>query len=233
MAVAASSASVASVPVDNFMNILTCPVNHQPLVDAVTLVPCMHKINAGPALRIFGGELTIPLKGMKLDGFVNKSQLCPHLGCKSIVTAYYVDDAYRSVVKALLASKDIVGVPFPGKRAFFQIINDCWGLPGQAMAELSFASCTPDSLFDEVIVLGKHDRSIGIYIRVEAKHRNAVATYMEALGIPLEKYDKVAGRFRAESHKDVKMLFRVLDENNDIPSKYREVIRLVVEEGRW
>src|SRR5690606_28226303 len=97
---------------------------------AVSLTPCMHKVNAAAAKAMYGAMVSEE-EGVKKHG------ACPT--CKKTVTAYYDDHFTRGIVAMLAGPKEmemlpqasaqiqadlkekIAGeIPFPGKGAIFE-----------------------------------------------------------------------------------------------------------------
>jgi hypothetical protein len=244
MSAASSSTSSAPSPLalDNFINLMNCPIDTMPLLNAVTLVPCMHKVNELVAKRIYDG--------MNVQNSVIKPNPCPI--CNVRVTAYYADHLVRSLAHALLGpknqeilpeasrtiqaeQKDIANVPFPGIGAKF-VATSTWetlivGMPLER--QLCFVSKTPNSLFTEMQVLGYKNKKLVISVEAGSEHRNTVGNYLETLEITVENYEKTLGRFRINIHSDLKTLFRVLAENNEIPVEHFQLIRTLVEQGHW
>lgn len=66
-----------------------CPIHFTLLTEAVSLVPCMHKVNLAAAQQLFGS--------MKIQ--VEKSNSCPL--CRQVVVAYYPDHHIRDAAQQL------------------------------------------------------------------------------------------------------------------------------------
>ena len=83
---------------DSILSLLECPYELEPLTTAVSLAPCMHKINEAAALILYG---------------IMKEGACSEVGkecllCKQIVKAYHIDHKIREVVKGILKAKEDV-----------------------------------------------------------------------------------------------------------------------------
>lgn len=78
------TSSVASKKVsmdpENFLKYLECPVSLEPLITAVTLCPCMHKINEGPAKRNFRFCYTGGVK--EVQGLSSMQKASNNLSCR-------------------------------------------------------------------------------------------------------------------------------------------------------
>lgn len=97
---------MSTQPPDSLNNVKTlqdhllCPILQEPLSEAVSLVPCAHKIQQAAAEQIFGTT--------KGGCMVSSNTLCPV--CKIPVIGYILDPQMRYVVKQLfeLPEKDII-----------------------------------------------------------------------------------------------------------------------------
>ena len=70
----------------------TCPVDSTPLVNAVTLIPCCHKINQAVAEVVYGR--------MVGEHCEHQGRLC--VVCKAPVIAYYADPIVRDLARRTL-----------------------------------------------------------------------------------------------------------------------------------
>lgn len=92
-----SSTSTISSSANFLEESIICPIDLGPMKDAVSFVPCSHKMCLACAEQVFGkmiGEKVQKIKG------------CPL--CKKIVTAYYPDHTIRSLVAPILKLKENV-----------------------------------------------------------------------------------------------------------------------------
>ncbi len=99
---------------------LQCPVTLEPLYTAVTIMPCMHKINQIAAEHLYGER--------KVGNFYKneyENTLCPI--CRAKVLGYSVDHTFRDIVH--LSEHDIAEevIPLTNSRnpfrGIFNIIN--------------------------------------------------------------------------------------------------------------
>lgn len=248
MAAPASSSSAslppASMVVDNFINMMTCPCDSNLLLQAVSLFPCMHKVNEQGAKLLY--------TGIDAQNAVIKPGPCPL--CNVRVTAYYTDHLVRSLAQALLGpqsqqllpqaskaiqneQKEVPNISFPGLGARFmattawEAISYC-NFPGVILEkQIRFVSKTPNSLFSKFSILGNKDKSLRILVTTPEEHRETAYKYLEALGITLEGYSKFSGDFMVQGHEDLKIIFKIIAENNEIPAEHFQLIRTLVEQG--
>ena len=229
---------------------LICPVILKPLTEAVSLVPCAHKVQQTVAEKIYGETH---------GGWqVSSKELCPV--CRAAVVGYMPDPTIRNMVKqffelpeaeinAMLASvknnlaeksmpvekKAIVEVPYPGESAEFVMIMDKWGLfdRGEDNAlcrHLIFMSITKDISIEKFTVLGYKDGSVSIGLQFSSTKIEAIEQYLNQLGLKPNAFE-LGWIYESEGCDQLKVFFDILAKNNKIPSPYLELIGGVVEKG--
>lgn len=230
--------------ISNLLNSLTCPVTLNPMTDAVTLMPCCHKISEAAATSMFKGvqkgsffevEKTTGLWsyfGCKNTG------LCPY--CKTPVTGYGIDRTIREFAKVLLvdqkltlttkeveAEKKELPIPFPGKRAKFYATTD-WN-----DKKLLFFKTNDDALIQTVYVKEEENGAIqlGCFIEGE-KNRHSFSDYHKKLGVEDQFLGYICGTFRFEG-EDCKIIFEDLARHNTFPCDEYELITSLFESGNW
>lgn len=97
MVISAFSAKLVDPNLESLVLTLHCPIEITPLTKAVTLYPCMHKINENVAVMLYGSMT---------EEFCSKlSQPCPL--CKQIVKEYKVDKTMRELASKILSYIDL------------------------------------------------------------------------------------------------------------------------------
>lgn len=97
MVISAFSAKLVDPNLESLVLTLHCPIEITPLTKAVTLYPCMHKINENVAVMLYGSMI---------EEFCFKlCQPCPL--CKQIVKEYKVDNTMRELASKILSYIDL------------------------------------------------------------------------------------------------------------------------------
>lgn len=84
-------AALSRNPIEQLYAILKCQAGFENLTEAVTLVPCMHKINQKAAETLFG-----PMQPGRNEFFEKK---CPN--CMKAVSSYHVDPMVREIANII------------------------------------------------------------------------------------------------------------------------------------
>lgn len=228
---------------------LLCPVLLEPLSEAVSLVPCAHKIQKSVAETIFGS----------VDGEwrVQSKKPCPV--CRVTVLGYMADHSVRNIVKQLfelpentlnemlatikkelvekckVVEKDIVEeMSYPGKSAKFIHKSGNWLLynsGGNLCRKISFISCTENSLINKFHLLGYKNGSVKISMGFSTENYNIIKKYLKQFDIILsDVFDETS--YISRDHEQLKMIFKILAKNNEIPDPYFNMIRDIVIKGK-
>jgi len=227
---------------------LLCPVFLEPLSEAVSLVPCAHKVQQAAAQRLFG---TVN------DGWqVQSRNPCPV--CKVSVVGYMKDHSTRNIVEQLFAlpeqelntmlaimkknlaeeskavAKDVPrDVPYPGKSARFIHANGTWDLydSGASLCRsMNFASSTENSWLKEFFILGYRSGSVSISLSFP-KGDKSVVEYFKNFDIILTDVDLKHGSYKSQNQDQLKIIFNIIAENNEIPASHFDKIREIVAKG--
>lgn len=242
-----SAASSTKFDVDNFTKALECPFGLDLLTEAVSLAPCMHKINEAAAKALYGAMVS------EKEGVEKRS---PCLICKKIVTAYYPDHFARGIIALLSGSKQpetllpqvsskiqaekalAAGkIPFPGKPAKFEWFDGDWTKSdhgfGSLVRSMDFKCVTTiaNPFFSKFSILGYTDGSILISVHFPEESEDA-ASYFKALGIQMDSADKCLGRLIC-GNEQAKKLFSALATHNEIPASHFDLIRTLIQHGNW
>lgn len=224
---------------------LLCPVFLEPLFEAVSLVPCAHKVQQAAAEKIFGTTHG--------GWLVQSDKPCPV--CRISVIGYMVDHSMRNTVKqlfelsendlnAMLATvkgklaekckavkKDaLVAMPYPGKRARFvhQVGNwDLFYLPGNLCRKMEFISSTKDSLIEDFSLLGYKNGKVAI--QVKFSEGNNIVEYLKQFDIIVDRIDLIG--YMTKNQDQLKVIFNIIAQNNEIPASHFEKIRDIVAKG--
>ena len=99
-----AAASAASIPPSHesldLLRACECPVDAEPLVHAVTLIPCCHKINQAVAEAMYG----------RMAGESCEKRGRPCVLCRAPIIAYYPDPVMRDVAHRALRLAELRGV---------------------------------------------------------------------------------------------------------------------------
>lgn len=243
MSIQSSSSSFQTL-----QNQLDCPVFLEPLTEAVSLVPCAHKIQEAAAKQLFG-----PANG---EGWKIESQkACPI--CRVSVQGYLVDHFTRGVVKQFAAlSTEVelminlvknplpgkiqvpavqkpVKLSYPGKSAHFVHKEGDWnefysGVP--LCRQMVFVSSTTESLIRKFRIMGYVSGNIVIGIEFPSKCKE-LHDYLKTFGVILDNLDLKWGYYSSKNPEGLKAMFKIVSENNTIPAPYLDKIIAIVEKG--
>lgn len=222
---------------------LICPVLLEPLSQAVSLVPCAHKIQQSTAEKIFG----ITNNGWQ----VQSRNPCPV--CRTSILGYMIDHSTRNMVtffelsekeisKALhlvkenLAKKSIsveknviVNIPYPGKPARFIHKRGNWNVfdsGGKLCREMFFTSSTKGSLIEEFCIVGYKHGDVSIIMYFSEKSSN-VKKYLKQFDLIPDHLD-LANGYRSNNNNQLKAFFKIIADNNEIPASHFDKIRDIV-----
>lgn len=222
-----------NVEVANIIKTLTCPVDFEPLAEAVTLVPCMHKINETVALNIF--DIVENNKCLK-------SEKCPV--CRTAVIVYYPDHTIRDLVKSIftkpeeilkkciLEKKEIVEIPYPGIKAKFVYNSGDWNYRSYGYTlckKIEFKSVTPHSLFKELRLEESYDGELRITVVFDCENGEKINSYLASKELPWNGNSS----FFVFKEPYLKKIFIIIANNNEIPEEYLQKLMDIVEIGVW
>jgi hypothetical protein len=219
---------------------LTCPVSLRLLREAVSLVPCSHKVNEEIARELFNEIIS-----RQVDASL--SICCPI--CRERATRYIQDDTTRNIVKKIfdpepqrsltlprssfqLEKKPKKNLPFPGVPARFSLVKSKWETTidyrkfrSLLHRELSLVSDTETSIFKEINLCGYKDGSqvLTVYARVQSKE---LENYMRTHDFIDSNF---TSSFAAKDAVSIKRLFKLISEHNEIPEPYYTQIHEIIE----
>lgn len=230
--------------VQNIAKTLTCPVFLEPLTEAVTLIPCCHKVNETAAIYLYD---------IVENNKCSKSGNCPV--CRSLVIAYYTDYSIRELAKNIFTTEEIKhevverciienkqiivskqgDLSYPGLRAKFVHKSGEWkfrdyGNGSMLCKELNFSSVTPNSLFEEFSLFGDKDGLLRMRIDYNKKKSEEIKQYLMSNEVAVES-DYPYGNMRMQGI-NVKKMFSLIAKNNEIPGEYFQKLKDIIEIGR-
>ncbi len=229
---------------------LTCPVTLEPLYDAVTLVPCAHKVNKIAAEKMYG----ILKDEWKIQ--IQEDKLCPV--CKIPVVGYMKDHTTISIVKQLTelnekelnsmlqkmkcylaekskpVEKDVqMDLAYPGISAKFVHTDGDWKLydsGGSLCRCMQFSSLTTNSLITQFSLLGYTDGDVTIRVTF-SNLSNDLVEYLKKFNIVPNNSGPTHAHMSID-HDQLKLIFNILADNNEIPESHFEKIRDIVAKGK-
>lgn len=216
---------------------LTCPFTLAPLIQAVNLSPCCHKVNQVAAETHYGpivdGSCTLKDKECKV--------------CKTTVITYAPDSTVRAVTALAFGYKNDPAaleekskefnlphpMTYPGIPAVFEHTigdwraHDTWG---ECCREIEFISKTPDSLIKDFKLLG-YDKG-GVAISVVFR-KSVFLEYLLAHGFrDWQKPNLRDHYYRTRTASELQTLFKIIALNNDIPAPQFQQVSEIVQKGR-
>jgi hypothetical protein len=227
---------------------LICPVLLEPLSEAVSLVPCAHKVQQVVAEKMFG---------VTYGGWLVQSENpCPV--CRTSVLGYMTDHSTRNIVKQLFelpeseinemlalmkknlaeksisVEKDVLEkMTYPGKSARFIHDSGDWSLHhprGDLCRYMNFKSSTKDSLINGFSVLGFNDGDVKICIEFSTKSSKDIQKYLKQFDLIPSLLD-LKHSYNSKGKDQLKVFFNILANNNEIPVSHFEMIRDLVAKG--
>ncbi len=226
---------------------LSCPVLLEPLSEAVSLVPCAHKIQKAAAEKIFGSS--------NGGWLVQSEKPCPI--CRVTVLGYMEDHSTRNIVKQLFelpqneingmlalmkenlseksmsVEKDVlIDIPYPGKPARFIHCSGNWDLfdvGAELCRSINFKSSTEGSLLKEFSIFGYRDGNVCIRL-IFSKNSDEVKDYLKQFEL-IPDWLELEHGYISENKGQLKFFFNIIANNNEIPISHFEMIRDIVAKG--
>lgn len=223
--------------VNKLLETMQCPLELKPLLTAVNLFPCNHKVNEAAAKELYGK--------CEISGACEKKGITCRV-CGGIVTRYGPDHTIRQLADLIFGNQHLLDklpehplvlekrpepLPYPCKRETFVHTKGDWE-PFRSGGDLcriyTFASFSSDSVIREFSLLGYYNGKISIYISFQGGNKEFV-NYLRSHGMIIKEYDSC---YKTGTPEDLKTLFRIIAENNEIPEKDYGFLRALVEKGR-
>lgn len=226
-----------------FSQSLECPVQLEPLDSAVSLVPCMHKLNEVVARELFGG--------MQGDQCEIENVECP--ACTRVVKAYYPDRVVRTLAKSARVifgislnplnlpqskareadQKHVKEIRFPGLEGEFKLMAFSNPLSRRSV---QFKNVSQGALFKELVVRGhQEDDGFDMTVTFKRYREKQVIEYLEAhrLGGYEVMVIKEMSAIKVSHGPSLKIFFPIITKYNKIPSPWLSNISKWVEAGKW
>ncbi|MEM1282070.1 MAG: hypothetical protein AAGG81_00810 [Chlamydiota bacterium] len=228
---------------------LECPVYFEPLIDAVSLIPCSHKVGELAAKELFGKTTE--------DWKVTSNEKCPL--CEKVVIGYSPDHTVRNTASLIVNSsqKDeqnlkqelkvkipdqslavqapkLSPLPYPGKSAKLKHTSGDWSYfdHGPPLCRrLDFKSIIDGSTVQEVSFLGYKDNSVSLHVHFSESDK--VSKYLKSYELLPDSQSYTALSHMTYTHKDTKTLFAILAENNSFPDTHYGMMKEIIEKGYW
>jgi hypothetical protein len=221
-----SAFSLSSLPdLSSLETLLTCPVSFELLTDAVTALPCGHNFNAH-IIEILQSERSDPPPCPLCRGPI--SSVVPALLIKEIASRVLESKMVREAPSRLLR--------YPGKGAIF--VEDPselgWAvIPAKGAGKLrsmKFRSKKATSLLQIFSIMGYRSGGIKVMIDYKIQDKDTVIKYLR----DLEFCDLNNGTFQFfETAKEIRKIYKVVSENNELPADKLPLIRSLVEAYSW
>lgn len=211
---------------------LTCPVDFEPLFQAVTL-NCGHNINETPAKQLFGNIY---------NNRCLKSGNCPL--CQRVVLVYYPNYTLRELARSFFASDEKIEqtidreekkeLSYPGIKAKFYQKSGNWeffnlGRFSSLCKQIYFTSITPNSLFNTISLCGYIDGSLKMFVTIRNGNFDIIKDYLIDNQIFLEDFSSFYGCFE---RKNLKKMFYLLANNNEFPETIFQKFKEIVDSGK-
>ncbi|HAB98404.1 MAG TPA: hypothetical protein DCE71_01110 [Parachlamydiales bacterium] len=208
-----------------------CLASNTPLTEAVSLDPCMHKVN---------------------EAAVKQLKACPV--CNGPANVYHVDSWARQATESFLSlnvekisseirAKDplerprLNKVPYPGEKQRFgfnaQNVADRWYPGGHMDFARSLVFVTDDSQewFTYIDFKGNFDGSLQLKLAWETKDSRVIYSYFRALGIDVEACSGWSIIF--EHIDEIREVYAILRENHEFSPVWTDWLDKVIEAGDW
>jgi hypothetical protein len=198
---------------------LFCPAGSGPLIEAVNLFPCNHKVNQAVAEKWYS----------KKDGNSLSERDC--VVCHTPVETWGPDPTVRSLASRLfghqkeslptlaLEEKKAENLAYPGipaefvwKEGDWHQVEDVCG--ANVCRQIHFTSYTPDSLLKEFSFFGYPNGAV--FLTVVFSENSFFKEYLQAHQLFCGSYASCGNRYMAISPENVRKLFDIVANNNEI-----------------
>jgi hypothetical protein len=200
--------------------LISDPVSHEPLLEAVSLSPCCHNVNLSTAIKLFGEMGAEALASRKI---------CPISNCGATITSYH-PDAQMQAIAQLFFGKGVDRVAtllYPGISAQFTPHGGCWN-SWHTPKFLSFRSLTPDSLLEYVHLKGWESGHLEFELNPSEQGRRVLGPYLKSVGVQPAPQERFSGAIVIAGHENLEIIFRILTRHNTLPADSVEFIREVL-----
>lgn len=224
---------------------LSCPVTLDPMSEAVTLVPCAHKIQQSIAEQLFGitkdgWRVDLPNKGCPICIRPVEGWIKDHLtqACVEKLYSFSPEDIKKTIDSLKEKNPSYPGKPtkfkheYPGNWEKPFVSGGLYTSDGLLCRMLAFERSNKDSLIQEFRFLGYRDGSIGISITYGGE-KGAMVKYLKEYNICCKDIHPISGwnSYCTSTLMDVRKLFAILAENNEIPEPYFTMMQEILKKG--
>lgn len=125
---------------------------------------------------------------------------------------------------------------YPGVPAIFKHVRGDWNCKadsGPICRSMDFESAVESSAVSKFSIYGYQDGTVSISIsfgKIKEVNEQFVA-FLQAKRIPVSSLDSLSKHVLTKTSESVKIAFRILAENNQIPDSHRKELEAIVEKG--
>lgn len=228
-----------------FDGIIDCPIELAPLTSAVTL-SCGHNLNQAAAENLFGQMIA--------DACEKRNIPCPL--CRKPVTSYTANHLLRDLMQRLtrlmqaaLPLKRPLEIPencpevevkrakiapdYPGPAGKFIHKRGNWTRfdSGASLERnIEFVSLSANSLIKRFTLLGYKDKSVAIMVHFKKNNQDLV-NYFSHHAVIIGKIDKMLGSYKSANTEELKTLFAIIAQHNEIPASHYQKVKEIVEQA--
>lgn len=229
---------------------LTCPINKEPLFEAMTLSPCACKVNKSSISELMDTAIG---NGWKMK----PGSICPvvstHSYIKKAFNDPFVRDIARTIFKGVSSGEPSVAadftpsqvpqipvstlMPYPGEKAVMKHVEGDWtpftDISG-ICRKLVLKSETPASLLKEFRLCGFVHGDLRIHIKFDPSMIKQLTQYFSEIGINLKFQPKwkEQGLYWTSNKRELQCFFKEFSRNNKFPEQLLQKIEKVVSQGR-
>jgi hypothetical protein len=199
---------------------LYCSAGSGPLIEAVSLFPCNHKVNQAVAEKWYG---------MDGNSCALKGKECVVPDCNTLVKGWAPDPTIRSLASRAfghekarplaLEEKKAENLAYPGipaefvwKEGDWNQVEDVYG--ANVCRQIHYMSITENSLLKEFSFFGYPNGAV--FLTVVFSENSFFKEYLQAHQLFRGCYASVGNRYMAISPENVRKLFDIVANNNEI-----------------
>lgn len=219
---------------ESFNRSFECYIEKMPLTEAVTCVPCMHKINLTSAQYFLGS----------MEGDVCSNPRPCGL-CRRVIQAYYPDHTVSDFVKRVLDLENVIRENTVDKSEEEQKVEKEMAYPGK-LGKFVFTGGNRGIVFGPQMNFGNSESGAvlrafqvfnhigGIALQVHFRPNDKLTTeYLLNQGMDLKESDIRKGTFLVFSTSDqMKKLFAIVTKYNEFPEEHLLKMQAIVEAGK-
>ena len=243
----------------NIESFLLCPISHEPLRQAVTIIPCSHKVQQAIAESVLGkpeantwrtSNKKCPVCSEPAEGYVvdlairdiaNRvfSMRSPHINPSSnrdfeSFFFNHLSQDFNELNSSSSSAEPASPIPYPGKSGTFTTKWEDRKLGGDLCREIEFTSTVEDSLIKEFSLLGYTCGNLSIYLKFNSSNLEEIQTYFTNQGNPLNfsPFEKENYCYRSQGKKELQQIFKVIKEHNTISEEHLNELEAIISAGK-